>query len=205
MTRLGTEGSLFALGVLLVLALGCEEERSPSQEASSAATPSDTLVSDTASSQGTSPDTAAAGTTGSGAAAAPSESEETPDTSAQTGELSAGQKQRLAPSLRRLVRGEEQTPNPVEPVGTRDGAPVYGVMIECSDPAALREAGVPLVSVQGTLITARLTLDQIRTAAAVDAVQSIRAARSVQHHSPSTPNRNPSPGGASAQSASQRS
>jgi hypothetical protein len=36
-------------------------------------------------------------------------------------------------------------------------------------------------------------------------VQSIRAARSVQHHSPSTPNRDPSPGGTTSSSATHRS
>ena len=111
---------------------------------------------------------------------------------ASTGPLTDAQKDRIGPTLRRLLRGDSRALDEVEPVDTRDGEPVYSVTVECDDAAALRAAGVPLTSVQGPIITARWTLNQVRTGAAVGAVKMIRADAPVRPHSTS-PNA-PKPG-----------
>jgi len=131
-------------------------------------------------------------TTAADTSAAPDSTETTPldtMTSASTDTsdpkpLTATEKKRLGPTLQRLLRADSLALNRLDPVTTRDGSPVYEVFIECDDPTELRDAGLPLTSVQGALITARLTVDQIRTAATMEAVRSIRAATQLEPHSP---------------------
>jgi hypothetical protein len=97
------------------------------------------------------------------------------------------QKKRIGPRLQRLIRGKDLTgPQSIEPVGKRGGASVYEVLIYGDNPDALREAGIPLGTVQGGLMTARLTIDQILKAAMVDAVQNIQAATKQQMHRQTT-------------------
>ena len=124
--------------------------------------------------------------------------------SALTGALTDAQKNRIGPTLRRLLRGDSLALDRVEPVGTRDGEPVYSVTVECDDAAALRAADVPLTSVQGDIVTARWTPDQIRTAAAVEAVRMIQADAPVRPHStsPDAPTPTPSMGPSSPPSDS---
>jgi hypothetical protein len=90
--------------------------------------------------------------------------------------LTEAELSKCSPSLRALLQGRE--PRSVRPVpqSTRaDGATVYPVLIRTADPEAVREAGIPLNSVQGPVATARLTLDQIRTAARLEAITRIEA------------------------------
>ena len=54
-----------------------------------------------------------------------------------------------------------------------DGVTVYSVIIRSNNPEALRKADLPLNSVQGDVITARLSIAQLRTAARLAAVQRI--------------------------------
>ena len=54
-------------------------------------------------------------------------------------------------------------------------APRFPVIIHSDDAAALRGAGLPVNSTLGSISTARLTLDQIRATAQIDAVQFIEA------------------------------
>ena len=54
-------------------------------------------------------------------------------------------------------------------------APRIPVIIRTDDAAALRSAGLPVNATLGSLTTARLTLDQIRSAAQIDAVRLIEA------------------------------
>lgn len=101
--------------------------------------------------------------------------------------LTDAQKKRIGPRLRRLIRGEEAGPRPVEAVGTRGDAPVYGIIIYCDDAGALRDAGIPLSTVQGEIISARLTINQIREAATIEVVDAIRAGTKQQQQLHSEP------------------
>ena len=169
----------------MVLAPGCgnEQSQAPSQTASSTSTP-DTIVADTAS-PGPEPSSPSPDTVTPPKESASSKADSANSSTASTGSLTGAQKDRIGPTLRRLLRGDSLAVDEVEPVDTRDGDPVYSVTVECEDAAALRAAGVPLTSVQGPIITARWTPDQIRTAAAVEAVQVIRADTPVRPHSTS--------------------
>lgn len=99
--------------------------------------------------------------------------------------LSSAQRQRLGPALQRFLTGDTLATGDVKAVGTRDGENVFSVLIRSENADALREAGVPLTSVAGTIITARLTIDEILRAASVADVQSIRADQEMKPHSPS--------------------
>jgi hypothetical protein len=93
--------------------------------------------------------------------------------------LSEVQRNRLAPSLRRFLTGDTSGARPstlrkISPAGTRDGENVYAVLIEGAEAEILRQAGIPYVSVAGSLVTARLTTGQIRKAASVEAIRKIR-------------------------------
>lgn len=70
----------------------------------------------------------------------------------------------------------------VQPVGERDGEKIYSVLIRSQNPEALREAGIPLNSVVGETITARLTIEEILTAASTDGVDSIRTDKQLDPH-----------------------
>lgn len=104
--------------------------------------------------------------------------------------LTDTQKKRIGPRLKRLIRGETSEP---QPVGQRGQASIYEVILRCDDPDALRNADIPLSSVQGNVITARLSIDQILKAATVDAVGGIQAAQEYRMH-------DANPGGAQRQS-----
>lgn len=54
-----------------------------------------------------------------------------------------------------------------------DGTTVYSVILRSDQPAALREAGLPVNSIQGEIVTARLSIEQIRKAARLEAVRKI--------------------------------
>lgn len=96
--------------------------------------------------------------------------------------LSQAQRQRLGSSLRRFLTGDTAGTRTIEAVGERDGEKVYSVLIQGADPEALREAGLPLTSVVGETITARLTVEEILRAASMDSVQSIRTDRQIEPH-----------------------
>jgi hypothetical protein len=114
--------------------------------------------------------------------------------------LSQAQRDRLGPALQRFLTGDARATGDVKAVGTRDGQDVFSVIIRSENADALRQAGLPLTSVTGTTITARLTMDEIQKAASVEAVQSVRSDRQMEPHSPSGPKErpgstSPSPGG----------
>ena len=113
--------------------------------------------------------------TDSSAAASPAAA----DTTMPVDTLTTAQRNRIGPRLQQLLTSKAR-PYRVEPVGTRDGTPIYSVTIRSSDAEAFREAGLSVTSVQGDIITARLTVEEIRRAATVPSVQAIRAAGEVQ-------------------------
>lgn len=88
--------------------------------------------------------------------------------------LTEEQMDKLTPPLQRVVRGEKvQSPMGPPTATTSDGTTVYLVILRTDDADAVREAGIPLNSVQGSRATARLTVEQIRRAAALESVSRI--------------------------------
>jgi len=87
--------------------------------------------------------------------------------------LSSEEMDKLSPALQRVVQGDEPPPLSDLVTATRDGETVYAVILRVTDAQAVREAGIPLNSVQGSVATARLTVDQIRDAARVTEVARI--------------------------------
>ena len=95
--------------------------------------------------------------------------------------LTQKQKRRLGPVLQRFVTGDSTATSDVVAEGEmRDGEKVFSVIIESDDANALREADIPLTSVAGSIITARLTMPEILRTAEMEAVRSIRTDRDVQ-------------------------
>ena len=86
--------------------------------------------------------------------------------------LTEPQMQKLDPALQRLVRGESRGMDRYSTF-ERDEVTVYSVILRSNNPEALRKADLPLNSVQGDVITARLSITQLRTAARLDAVRRI--------------------------------
>jgi hypothetical protein len=56
-----------------------------------------------------------------------------------------------------------------------NGKRVFLVIIKSNDPQQLQENGIPFNSVSGNIVTARLTIDQIRKAASLTSVQYIES------------------------------
>jgi len=101
--------------------------------------------------------------------------------------LTAAQKERLGPTLRRLLSGDGSATRPDElrklsPAGERDGETIYAVLIQGVEVGVLREAGIPHVSAVGETITARLTPEEIRRTASVEEVRRIRAVEEDEAH-----------------------
>mgnify|MGYP006279200193 CR=1 FL=1 len=126
-------------------------------------------------------------------------SEVTPESSAKTKtaslpQLTAVQKKRIGARLQHLIsrpdvgaKDTEQSPS---------SASGYEVIIQCDDIDKLREAGIPLRSVQGDIVTARLTVKDILEATMVEDVEAIRAATQYrQMTEPEAGMSNPRPGG----------
>jgi hypothetical protein len=61
-----------------------------------------------------------------------------------------------------------------EPAGEREGENVYSALVEGASVETLQEAGVPVISVAGGVITTRLTTDEIRRVASIQEVRRIR-------------------------------
>jgi hypothetical protein len=87
--------------------------------------------------------------------------------------LTDSQLQKLDPALQRLVQGESHGMDRYSTSKREDGKTAYSVILRSNEPEALRKAGLPLNSVQGDIITARLTIAQIRKAARLEAVRKI--------------------------------
>lgn len=176
--------------LVLLMALGCGEE---SPEVSEMKSSEDTEQAST--SETTAADTSAAGAApgkrdkslGGGKASKDSLLGASPDSAA----LSGTQRRRLGPALRRLVSGNRVSgdttgpvpsephgaglPHNVSPAGRKDGKEVYSVLIEGARAEMLREAGIPFTAETGSFVTARLTAEQIREVASIEAVERVRA------------------------------
>lgn len=101
-------------------------------------------------------------------------------TSPSDASLTSAQRQRLAPPLQRVLTGDTLHTDRVQPVGDRDGDPVYSVLVVASDAEALRDAGLALTNVRDSVLTARWTPSDIRRAASIEGVRRIRTGTPLQ-------------------------
>jgi hypothetical protein len=160
--------ALMIAGLLfLSLAVGCGKESSPSGGATGSDTASSAAVQSEKDSSAKDPLTKDS-LRGSGADGEP------------TGQqpLTATQKKRLGSSVRRLLTGDTlslaSNLRKTEPAGEREGENVYSALVEGASVETLQEAGVPVISVAGGVITTRLTTDEIRRVASIQEVRRIR-------------------------------
>lgn len=138
-----TLAALLATGLLFTGCVGSSQRSAEGSSASESALPSDTA--------GASSDTLNA-------------------------DLSSEQRAKLGPALQRLVaRGsaDESGPFRYSTTARADGSRAYGVLVRTSRPGALREAGLSVGSVVGEQVTARLTIDEMKTAARLPEVSAI--------------------------------
>jgi hypothetical protein len=78
---------------------------------------------------------------------------------------------KLSPPLQQLVTGKVLAGEELDATRRPDGDTEYAVIIRSSNPEELRRAGIPLNSVFGDVCTARLTLKELRSAAALPSVR----------------------------------
>lgn len=88
---------------------------------------------------------------------------------------------KLDPALRSLLQ-EGDSGRRLSSTTRSDGTVAYAVFIRATDAEQVREAGIPVNSTSGKILTARLSTKEIRKAARLDAVTSIeRSGEATQH------------------------
>jgi hypothetical protein len=87
--------------------------------------------------------------------------------------LTKQEKSKLDPSLQRLLKDEVIADKNYNVRVAENGSKMYGVIIRCSDATQLEQAGIPVNSVSGDIITAKLSIEQIRKVVTLPAVSSV--------------------------------
>jgi len=87
--------------------------------------------------------------------------------------LSKEEKSKLDPSLQRLLQDPELADKQYNVIVKEDGSKVYGVIIRSNNPQELENARIFINSIQGDIITAKLTLTEIRKVAALQSVSAV--------------------------------
>jgi len=93
---------------------------------------------------------------------------------ASEGALTGKEKRTLDQRLQRVVRGDTSAAKQERIGMTESGEGIYAVFIRVSDPEAFRRSTIPVNSWSGSIATARLTAEQLRRAARMEVVESIR-------------------------------
>lgn len=88
--------------------------------------------------------------------------------------LTDKEKNTLDRSLRSLVRGDTSAAEEERVATTEGGDGIYAVFIHVRDREGFSEKKIPINSWSGSIATARLTIEQIREAAQMETVESIR-------------------------------
>ena len=88
-------------------------------------------------------------------------------------ELTMEEKSKLHPMLQNLIEDQDSPELQLQADLLEDGTKVYPVIIRTDNPEELKEQGIPTNSVSGDIVTARLTVEQIRKAAALSSVENI--------------------------------
>ena len=87
--------------------------------------------------------------------------------------LSADQMAKLDAPLQGLVRGDGQLSHLLTEVQSADGEARYAVILRVTDAAAVQSSGLPIGSTAGMIMTARLTVSEIRRAAGMAAIVAV--------------------------------
>ena len=87
--------------------------------------------------------------------------------------LSDQERSKLDPQLAKLLSGEQVSESVLDASLRADGAKEYGVIIRSTDVQALRSAGIRIGSVLGNVITARVTLAELRTVVSLPTVRAV--------------------------------
>lgn len=110
---------------------------------------------------------------GSGEAAGTSKAETPPASISRVDSLSESQWEKLDHAMRLLLREGPNNPFFTYQTRPREGDTTYAVLIRTSDPGALAQEDLPLGEPSGSIVTARLTAEEIRRAARLEPVVSI--------------------------------
>ena len=89
---------------------------------------------------------------------------------------------KLDPVLRHLIAGEEINKNKYSIDDDGEGNERYGVLIETSNVEEIRESGIQLNSIQGSMVTAKLTLEEIIKLMKLSTISSIKIANKNEIH-----------------------
>lgn len=95
-------------------------------------------------------------------------------TSETTRTLTSVEKDKLGSRLQRILDGNASETQEVRVDVNEEGASIFPVFIRVNDPEVFQKSDIPVNSWSGNVATARLTADQIRRAAQLESVQSIR-------------------------------
>jgi len=93
--------------------------------------------------------------------------------------LTGKEQQKLDAELQRLIKGKTRDRDFFSTSKREDGTTVYSVLIRCDDPDVLRKVGLNISSVMGEIVTARLSVAEIRRAAQIEEVNHIENASRV--------------------------
>jgi hypothetical protein len=88
--------------------------------------------------------------------------------------LSQAERAKLDPGLIRLLEGEAGSNDTYDVSLRANGEREYNVILRCSHPDELRSAGIRIGSVFGDVVTARLTISELRKAVALQSVKAVQ-------------------------------
>jgi len=89
-------------------------------------------------------------------------------------QLTREEKEKLDYQLQRLISGENVNENLYNVYTAADGTKKYGIIIQSADPEAIRQTGVEVNSISNDIITAKLSIEEIRKIVTLSAVKTIR-------------------------------
>ena len=89
-------------------------------------------------------------------------------------QLSRAEQEKLDPSLQKLLLGEPLPAGNYNISETSDGQKLYGVIITSTNPDDLEKAGVVPNTIVGEIVTARITVEEMKKAVRLDSVQKIK-------------------------------
>ena len=87
--------------------------------------------------------------------------------------LSREEKSKLDPALQKLLGDEDVSDKNYNVIIKEDGSKLYGVIIKSTDALELENAGIFLNSISGNIITAKLSVQEIRKVVVLPTVISI--------------------------------
>lgn len=89
-------------------------------------------------------------------------------------QLSRAEQEKLDPSLQKLLLGDPLPESNYSISETANGQKLYGVIITSTNPDDLEKAGVVPNTVSGEIVTARITVEEMKKAVLLDSVKNIK-------------------------------